>query len=508
MNNEVKKILIPFLPILALCSCSKQTSDPNTVIFKDKNIVMKDFEGLGVEWGAYEDRDKITNDAWERAKNIADRLNPATVRCMVNYDWFVRDFDNKGDTDKTNDTWTYNLSNKYMNSTIEVLQYCQLHDIKVAFGCWNVVGNLKEDEWGMMEDVTSDIRWAKITADVMEYLVKRQGLTCIKYFVNSNEPNYSGIKGASKNYNNTYEKWSTGVKNVRRALDNVGLNNIGIVGGDTTGLDGSLEYLGNISKDQELKNAVGDYGCHIYAPNYNIDLGQLTGIIKQIADPIKKNDPGFGVERRAHIWEAGLLDGKDNETDSNRYIFNYSYGIRMADYTIQCILGGISCINYWDFDDAMHFMYQSDGTTNTKGWGMFSSLSGDSAIKQELRPWFHSSVLLTNLLRPGSTIIDSGINNPEKDPNFRSLAVVGKDNKRAGFVAVNRGIEKVSKTFVIDSEITNNEKLYIYLFSETTLKLGEDGYVVPNYVIDGSLNNKTTIEIAPNSVLVVSNEVL
>ena len=395
MKKTSKLLILPVLSscllVMSGCNGGNIKYDPENIVFRKSNVVIENYEGLGVEWGTYEDPDKLSTDSWERSLRIMDRLNPEVTRCMLNYDWFITNYDDKRDQDKTNDTWEYNFTNKLMNNTIEVLRYCDDHNIDVAFGCWNVPGSLAADEYDMFTEVTSDIRWAKMTADIIEYLVRNQGIRCIKYFVNSNEPNYTGLEGRSKNYNNTFEVWSKGVKNVRAALDERGFNDIKIVGGDTTGFEGTEEYFTGISKNKELRESVGDYGFHVYSPNMIIDTGDLAVRIKSIYKDIKKNDKELGVSRMPHIWEAGLLDGKNVENDSNALIANYSYGLRMADYTIQTAIAGVSSVTYWDFDDGMHFVYQEDGTMTSKGWGMFSSLSTDSAAKQRLRPWYHSS---------------------------------------------------------------------------------------------------------------------
>lgn len=512
--KQSKVLPLTFLVTMMLgitgCEQGKTTLSTKTkMIFTENQLVLSNFEGLGVEWGTYEDRDKISNSAWERSLKIMDRLAPSVTRCMLNYDWFIENFDDKGDNDNSNDTWTYNFTNKYMTNTIEILRYCDDHNIDVAFGCWNVPGNVIEDQYHMMEKVTSDPRWAVMTVDIIEYLVRYQGIHCIKYFVNSNEPNYTGIQGSSKNYNNTFAIWSQGVKNVRAELDRRGFSNIGIIGGDTTGFEGSRTYLGGIAKDKELREAVKDYGFHLYAPNMYIDKGQLFPMIKELYDECKKDDEDLGVVRMPHIWESGLLDGKNNETDSNGYITSFSYGLRMTDYTIQCLMAGINSICYWDFDDAMHFMYQPDGSTNTKGWGMFSSLATDSAAKQEIRPWFHSTCLLNGLLQRGAKVYDSGVNDPEFDDSFRSMAVLGANDEYSGVVAVNRALTPVTKTFQINKELSEDQnKIYVYYYNDKDLKLGEDGYVIPNLQIDGALNREVTIEIPAGSVVVLSSKVL
>ena len=509
MNKSSKVIafivLISCLGVVAGCGNNKNTYN---LVFTKKNIVIENFEGLGVEWGTYEDPDKLSSGSWERSLTIMDRLNPQVTRCMLNYDWFITNFNDQNDDDKTNDTWEYNFSNKLMNNTIDILRYCDDHNIDVAFGCWNVPGNVKSDEYNMMKEVTSDIRWAKMTADVLEYLIKFQGIRCIKYFVNSNEPNYSGQEGYSKNYNNTFEIWAQGVKNVRAALDERGFNNIKIIGGDTTGFEGTTEYFNGISSDKELRNLVGDYGFHVYCPNMIIDTGDLAVRIKEVYKQTKKNDKDLGVTRMPHIWEAGLFDGKNQETDSNAYIANYSYGLRMADYTLQCAIAGVTSIVYWDFDDGMHFIYASDGTMSSKGWGMFSSLGTDSAAKQKIRPWYHSSTLLTNLMRKGSKVIDSGYNDPKFSQNFRSMGVIGPDEEFAGVVAVNRDMFPITKTFRIAENFNDSGKTYVYIYNDTDLKLGEDGFVRPSQILEMSLKDQIELTIPNDSMVILSSKEL
>lgn len=514
------KLIYSFIGVLTLCSCQNKVEIvPDTVINKPDgvmvfspqlNLISDDFDGLGVEWGAYEDTNKLQTNAWERITKYANRLDGMSlVRCMVSYDWFCENLDTKGDNDKTNDTWTYNFTNKYMKSTEDVLSYCQAHDINVAFGAWNVIGSFPDDTWGMMDDVTSDPRWAKMNADILEYLILKKGYTCIKYVVNSNEPNYTGKVGSSKNANNTFEKWKQGVLNVRKALDDIGLNNVQVVGSDATATkDGTFEaYLNGISQDEELKDAVGDYGVHVYAQKMPLDNGTMLDMYKEYFDKVKENDPGLGSERKIHIWEGGLVDYKDPVKDCQGIITQYDYATIMANYTLTALVSGVNGITFWDFDDAMHFMYNSDGTSTPKEWGMFSSLSGASALKQQLRPWYHSSSLLINLLRRHNVIFDSGDNSSEKEPNLRSIATISNDRNTAGVIFSNTGKDRTVK-FVIDEKYNNDDKLYVYIFNEKYALLGEDGFIKPNYQVNGSLNKIIELTIPSNSMVVVSNKVL
>ena len=224
---------------------------------------------------------------------------------------------------------------------LEILDYAQKNGIDVAFGAWNVIGQLNNDVWGMMEEVTSDIRWAKITADVLNFLVNEKGYSCIKWFVNSNEPNLTGAKGSSKNYNREASAC------MAEYLLKKGHSKIGIIGGDTTGYRGCDEYFSNIAN--RIPGYVADYGAHFYLSNIEVDRGIALNNLRELAKNVKKIDPEFGKGRPFEVWESGFIDGK-TALDSQTAIATTSYAIRMVDFTIQCLASGMDGICYWDFE--------------------------------------------------------------------------------------------------------------------------------------------------------------
>lgn len=515
MRKRIYKFFL--LTSIALTGCSKSNikKPKNVMVFSPQiNLINDDFDGLGVEWGAYEDLNKLQVGAWDRITKYANHLDGMSlVRCMVNFDWFCENFDDKGDTDKTNDTWTYNFSNKWMKSTEQVLTYCQEHDITVAFGAWNVIGKfpLEQDVWNMMDDVTSDPRWATMVGDIVDYLVIKKGFSCIKYIVNSNEPNYRGRPNSSKNYHNTFEKWKQGVLNVRAKLDSLGLKDIKIVGSDATAtMDGTMEeYLYGIAQDKTLREAVGDYGIHVYPYKESLDNGQILDQYAERNKKIKEYDSEYGATRKMHIWEAGLQDGKNLVADCQELIDTFTYAKAMANYTLAALASGVNGIAYWDFDDAMNFMYNADGSATPKEWGMFSTLTSASAIKQQLRPWYHSSSLLINLLRRHNVVFDSGDNGSDVNPTLRSLATISNDRNLAGVMFSNTDVINEKKVkFVMDEKYNNNEKLYVYVFNEKSALIGGDGFIKPNYEIEGNLNVINEITIPAATFMVISNKVL
>jgi len=502
MKKVIAALLLLILVVSLVAACSEEAEYTGEVVFSSQRVVSLSFDGLGVEWGTYEDTNRTVKGSWNRVLTAVERLNPALVRCMTNLDWFVNDFNKHGTPDDyTDDTWSYNFANKQMINACDVLDYCQEHGVKVAFGVWNVIGNanLLKDEYGMIPNATADPRWAKMCADLMDYLINIKGYTCICWFVNTNEPNVTGNEGSSKNYYNTYDKWEQGVRNVRAAFDAIGLNDLDIIGGDTTGILGCELYLPNIASD--LSDIVHNYGIHMYVTQMTIEKGTYKDSIASLYALTRKKDSSLGHSKQMYIWEAGLYTGKNDVTDCQRLIRNYEYGYLMTDYTIQSIQGGINGLVYWDLDDAMHFMYTPSGPT-AKEWGMFSTLASASSAMQEYRPWYHSSVLLTNLFRPGNVIYDAG-NLPK---GVRVLATVSSDRVKGGYCVVNSNSKAVKGDFVLEENVKGSGKLYIYVYNKENLKVGEDGFVVPNYIVDGSLNNKTEITIPGKSFVIVSSE--
>ena len=138
---------------------------------------------------------------------------------------------------------------------------------------------------------------------------------------------------------------------------------------------------------------------------------------------------------------------------------------------------------------------------------MFSSLNSDTADKQKLRPWYHSSVLLTNLMRKGSKIFDYGANDPEIDESFRSMGVIGPNDEYAGVVAINRGAP-TTKTFRIAENFTDSNKVYLYVYSESELRLGDDGFVKENQVLDISLKDQIEINVPAGAMVILSSKEL
>ena len=108
------------------------------------------------------------------------------------------------------------------------------------------------------------------------------------------------------------------------------------------------------------------------------------------------------------------------------------------------------------------------------------------------------------MIQKGNKVYSPIQNDNKVDNSFRSLATVSQDGKQAGFVAINSGLQATRKTFYLDDKV-EGDKLYIYIFNADNYLLDADGYIMPNYVIDGSLNKKITLDVEKGTAIFVSN---
>ena len=92
------------------------------------------------------------------------------------------------------------------------------------------------------------------------------------------------------------------------------------------------------------------------------------------------------------------------------------------------------------------------------------------------------------------------------------MGVVGEYNTYAGVVAVNRGMTPVTKTFRFSEEFLENaytpNKIYVYIYNESELKIGEDGFVKENQVLDLSLKDQIEVTIPNGSMVILSSKEL
>jgi hypothetical protein len=367
----------------------------------------------------------------------------------------------------------YNFGNDSMDNLYDILDYCRLKGIDVAIGLWHA-----RHEGNFIHDVLNDEGhplFAEMALKLANHLINNKEYDCIKYIVPYNEPNYTRRQRDGKAVD-AYQLWSECMNNfIQKTGENYPLK---IAAPDCSSL-----------RDSEIwvKKAVGDfdrhiglYQIHLYPSSYIVKGG---GITEKLQDIVRLTPHG---EKEFWIYECGINDGKVEGVGQTR-INTYGFALEMADLTLQTILSGCDGIIYWSLDAKMH---QKDGTDID--FGLLNSAT------REKRPWFYSSALLSRCLQK-NTAVYPGAN----EENFRMI--YAENGGDAFAVAVNRGEER---RFEFKFSKGDKKELYLYIFNEKDVFISQDGKVLYSEKIKSSLKNGVTVDVPPESIVVLSTKLL
>jgi hypothetical protein len=238
-------------------------------------------------------------------------------------------------------------------------------------------------------------RGAKAYADVIQYLVKEQGLKCLKYICVSGEVDmtFEALGGS-------FETYLKACRILRDELNKAGLQDVVVIGDKS----GGFVWIDRIVPI--LDNIFGIYTIHEYPEvtqysliDYRID--KITEIIHKRSTPIetangKKYKPVF-------LYEIGVLEGKTLGIPDKTWSVTptYEYGLYCANTAISGLNRGVAGGSVW----CLHSMYypgQSKMNFGTwefkdKGWetrpnyygfGLFSKYAraGMKPLKVEVGP--------------------------------------------------------------------------------------------------------------------------
>ena len=255
-----------------------------------------------------------------------------------------------------------------------------------------------------------DSRYAVQVAELVEYLVKEKGMTCIKQFNLGNEVNLVANDPRS---GYSWEKWKKAILNLRSELDKRGLNDIEIVGPDG-GYWGTDVWFNKTLTELDSVVPVIDYHWYINKDwtftNRVEDETRMFRFFTQMQDSSKVN-----------IWgEMGIRDGHNEVFDQHTLIHQWWYGTFVADALIQTLRSGWSAAAAWGMDDAMHY---KDDLDEQKRWGFWNSLAEQKNKPEEvnIRPWFYTWSLMSRNIPKGSKILYS---NSYRTQNLNGVAAL------------------------------------------------------------------------------------
>ena len=403
----MKRLIYLILLLFGLSGCKTEQQEVQNPIVVDTDFVLQEnYYGGAMQWEP-NDRDSMTEEQWDRLFRRVEFMKLGYIRCCIMPYFYCFGYDGNDpillwdmDSTKVDARW-YANSRRFMNDLYRQLQFCKDNDIDVLLGEWwkPMNPNWKQAVPVDMPKYTielDDSRYAVQVAELVEYLVKEKGMTCIKQFNLGNEVNL--VANDPRN-GYSWEKWKKSILNLRSELDKRGLNDIEIVGPDG-GYWGTDVWFNKTLTELDSVVPVIDYHWYINKDwtftNRVEDETRMFRFFTQMQDSSKVN-----------IWgEMGIRDGHNEVLDQHTLIHQWWYGTFVADALIQTLRSGWSAAAAWGMDDAMHY---KDDLDEQKRWGFWNSIAEQKNKPEEanIRPWFYTWSLMSRNIPKGSKILYS-----------------------------------------------------------------------------------------------------
>lgn len=390
---------------MTLIGCGFPASTIGQVIISldSTTIVSQDYVGNGVQWDPYQldyghGRLELSDADIAKLYSRLDFMRPGVVRMMINASSLVA-------PDGTPDF------KKYYGDLKPLLYYCQSRNIYVVFGDWGgsvVNRRTKQIHKKNIRNIIAFVR----------YLLEEKGMDCIRYFNFVNEPN-----GYWSSTDGDFSLWAKGMKETYAEMERQGIaSKIRLIGPDAAIWTKDETWWVERSAS-ELGDMIGLYDIHTYPSKYTVSTNQYYDIIKAYRDcvpagnkiimgeiglkyvaPEDKNLNDLNLSRAKSARYASL-------DDSQMSVYDFSYGIDMADALIQTMRAGYSGTVAWMLDDAMHGNERPD---KLKIWG-FWNIFGDEFFgpeQEKVRPWFYAWSMLCRAIPSGCDILFSESESP------------------------------------------------------------------------------------------------
>ncbi|BDD02164.1 cellulase family glycosylhydrolase [Persicobacter psychrovividus] len=396
--------------LLALQACNQAPQHPTVTVHKEQ-VVCNQYIGNGVEWDAYPHADSksaewgdlMNNPAkWDTLYARLDRMQPQFIRMMDQANW--RYYMGLNRHKKA----VLNFNTPEIKTLFKLLDYCQSRNITVVMGEWGTPHHMHDIENKKDKlKAADDPRWSKMIAQYLDFLINKKGYSCIKYYNLVNEPN-----GDWASTLGDFDLWKRGVKQLHKELKAKGLDDkIQISGPGTVPQYSYPKYKSQYEgKDwvkmsvDSLNDELGAYEIHAYMPTMIVREGKAAKDVfwkEAIAQTHKTGKPfligelglkdNFGPFHEKNIARA-KKDAFTSPEDSQMAIYDYQYGVDMADAVVQFMNAGCAGTIAWALDDAMHTMGDKGDKTKLKRWGFWNILGTEienSPKDEQIRPWFY-----------------------------------------------------------------------------------------------------------------------
>jgi len=360
---------------------------PDPVVAVDMEQVLEsNFLGVGVQWSSYPEFD-ISEADWQKVFRRVEYLKLPFTRVMLSANWYCTGFDDNSEP-------IYDWDSKLMTKLYKLLDWCEAHDTIVMIGEWNHPAGRP------LRLTAENPRWARLIGDFLEHMINKKRYTCLKYYNMINEPHgwWMGLK--------SWDQWKTGIDNLYKELETRGLlDKIQIATPD-----GDTYWTTRVLKDPQLNSQTGVYDEHWYMWADDIAKGIPEFTTREQLRQIRKMAPG----KQYFLGEMGLLDDKDPQIDCQYHVFDFWYGVSMADAAVQMLRAGMSGFIAWYLDDSMHSVGENrrpglSQYERRKIWGFWSILGAENGRPEDenFRPWFYPWSLLTRYFPKGCQTLET-----------------------------------------------------------------------------------------------------
>ncbi len=506
MNSGYNNLFLYLLMTFVVCAVytitakGQMQSESITVTIDDSKIISANYIGNGVQWEAYPHGDseqsewgnQMTEDNWQKLYKRLDFMKPRLIRLMIGGKWrYLKGVNEQGEPIIDHQ--------KELEPLTKILEYCQKNDIQVMFGEW----------WPPdFVDRADDKRWIEMASEYLRFLIEDKGFTSIKYFNLVNEPN--GYWAAT---DGDWDMWKTAVQRFQAKLEEKGIaDDVQIAGPDAVAHYNhpDSKYTGKewvVETARQLEETIGPLEMHAYPGAKHVRSGEFTHYYREIAEladsynkPLIMGEVGFKYydedpelrDENARRIEEDPYASKD----SNMFIYDFFYGVDMADVLIQSMNLGFDGVIAWGLDDAMHTNGDTGDKTSLKRWGFWNILGEEmynDPEDEEIRPWFYSWSLMCRYFSQGTQIL--GVSESE---TTGLRVVAGKLDDEYTFAVVNSSESSQQINLQMNAETALDLKHYVY--TDKVRPTNADGFPVPKeHVSDVNLKEGLPISVPAKS---------
>ncbi len=474
---------------LFLFSCSPVAPDA-VVRLEATAVVSSDYIGNGAQWDPYQldygdGRMEISEADWQKLYDRLDFMRPQFIRMMINISSFLED--------------GVLVPEKNRAVMERMLDYCQQRGVTVMFGDWG---------WSVINRGQPSVNAKNMhhAVELLDYLVNERGYSCITYYNLINEPN-----GDWSATNTSHTLWMEAMHHFHEIMKEYALTEKVKMAGPDIAIWDERESWWIDSTATQLGEIVELYDIHTYPSKITVNSGEYSRIIRAYREKVPEGKRMvMGEIGFKFVEEADSVYLQENKRranaaahaspgDSQMFVYDYIYGIDMADALIQTVNEGFSGAVVWMMDDAMHSHQAPD---KLKVWGFWNILGEErfGAAEEEVRPWYYAWSLLTRYLPAGSVIGGTVVTG---DSRVRAITA-GKEGRR--MIAVVNVDKETKRIRLISDDLPSSDGWRKYIYHETTLRKEGDHRLLPNEEeLTLDLSRGLSLEMLPESLIVFTN---